>query len=112
MSDTYLFEETKISIENVLLAESYFRFAGIDRNIEYDCLKICKACKILLENSYSFRELCRKSNNLILQLNIKEGKYLVWEPRARQHTFFHLKNIESALTRFFLTILCMAVVKE
>jgi Zinc-finger associated domain (zf-AD) len=85
MSRTHLFEERKTHVENVLLAESYFDLMGIDRTVDYEVLKICKNCKALLQSSYSFRELCRKSNSLISQITIKEGK-AEWQTAGELHT--------------------------
>jgi hypothetical protein len=89
MTETFLFDNKPH--KNCLISEIYFTFCGIINNeniIERKSLKICIKCMTLLQNSFTFRELCRHShetlNLLGKQSQIKEGRYTHFHaPSAR-----------------------------
>jgi hypothetical protein len=89
MTETFLFDNKPH--KNCLISEIYFIFCGIINNdniIERKSLKICIKCMALLQNSFTFRELCRQSHETLnLQSQIKEGilifMRLVQEPLSK-----------------------------
>jgi hypothetical protein len=78
MYKTFLFDKNSEMGEKIKLIDGYFKFLqnGLKpaRNKKKDFFLMCKPCFLQLKTSFRFRELCKKSDELIQSSSIKKGK--------------------------------------